>query len=252
MKCISCGGEIGLTDKVCPYCGRVLTETAGHRADMSYYKEDSAKTKKKVKEIIAENMSVVISAAVLILLLFANIGVFYVKENAFLFRENAVRRESVKQAEEYRAAIQDYLDAGDYTGFVTFKAFHNIAEWEAPYDDLRLFWEIASEYSNLVSAVEESTMFGPEARKYDSASDDAEDCNYAIRHFYQEFESRISEIDADPYRDYFYDMKDQADIILEIYLGMDETGREEYFTASEIRQKAYLEEVLQRYEKYEK
>ena len=48
------------------------------------------------------------------------------------------------------------------------------------------------------------------------------------------------------------EMKDQADIILEIYLGMDEAGREEYFAASEIRQKAYLEEVLQRYEKFEK
>ena len=27
MKCISCGGEIGLTDERCPHCGRIIKET---------------------------------------------------------------------------------------------------------------------------------------------------------------------------------------------------------------------------------
>ena len=39
-------------------------------------------------------------------------------------------------------------------------------------------------------------------------------------------------------------MKEKADIILKVYLGMDDTKREAYLAASEIEQEAYLEEVL--------
>ena len=41
-----------------------------------------------------------------------------------------------------------------------------------------------------------------------------------------------------------YDMKKKADIILKIYLGMDDAAREAYFEASDAKQKAYLEEVI--------
>ena len=38
--------------------------------------------------------------------------------------------------------------------------------------------------------------------------------------------------------------KEKADLLLEIYLGLDETGRDAYFAASDLEQKVYLEEVL--------
>ena len=68
MKCINCGADVRLTDKVCPYCGRVIKENAGYRADMEYYKKDSARTKKKVREILSENIPIVISAIILVVL----------------------------------------------------------------------------------------------------------------------------------------------------------------------------------------
>ena len=243
MKCISCGAEIGLTDKVCAHCGRAITENAGYRADMDYYKADSVKTRKKVREIIAENIPMVISAGVMILLLIAVLILIYVWENAYSFREDAARRESVRQYESYSPIIQDYLDAGDYTGFTAFEDYHNIAEWEEPYADLNLLVDMAEDYTSMVSAVEEAVMFGPDADRYDPESD-VGDCHRAIWNFYFEFDSKLSDIDADPYRDYIYDMRAKADIIMEVYLGLDEAGRSEYFAESDIRQKAYLEEVL--------
>lgn len=243
MKCTSCGAEIGLTDKVCPHCGRVLTETTGYRRDKKKYRSDSEKTKKTIKGIIGENIPIVVSAIVM-LLLFIAIGIAsYVKENAYHFKEDALRKESAKNYEEYSALIRDYLDAGDYTGFVAFKEYHNIAEWEEPYDKLELLWDIAKEYSDLVYTVESSVMYGAEARIYLPESD-INDCHSAIWQFYNEYENSLSNIDSDPYKDYMHDMKKKADIILETYLGMDEKEREAYFAGSEFEQKAYLEEVL--------
>ena len=243
MKCISCGAEIGLTDKVCAHCGRVITENAAYRTNMDHYRADSAGTKKKVREIIAENIPIVISAGVMILLLIAVGVVAYVKENAYSFREDAARRESVRQYGSYSAIIQDYLDAGDYTGFSAFEECHSIAEWEEPYSDLKLLVDMAEDYTSMVSAVEEAVMFGPDARRYDPEAD-ISDCRRAIWNFYFEFDCNLSDIDADPYREYIYDMKTKADTILEVYLGLDEAGRNEYFAESDIKQTAYLEEVL--------
>lgn len=243
MKCVGCGAEIGLTDKVCPHCGRKNTETAGYRSDMERLKKDSEKTKKKIGEILSENIPIVISAFCMLLLLIAVLMTIYVSENAYSFRENAKRKESVKQYDEYSAVIRKYLDAGDYTGFAAFKEYHNIAHWEEPYEDLNLICDMADYYSSMVSAVEEATMFGPEARRYDPESD-ISNCHRAIQRFYDEFDYRLSDIDSDPYRDNIYDMKAEADIIMEVYLGLDEEGRKSYFSESSIRQEAYLEEVL--------
>ena len=39
-------------------------------------------------------------------------------------------------------------------------------------------------------------------------------------------------------------MKAKADILLKVYLGLDDAARETFLAASDIEQEAYLEEVL--------
>lgn len=243
MKCTSCGAEIGLTAEKCPFCGRPVTETAEYRSDLNAYKEKSEKTKRKLAGIIAGNIPLVISAVVLLLLLIATGIAFYVKENAYRFRSDAMRRESVNNYDGYSAQIQKYLEDGDYTAFASFMEYHNIAEWEAPYDELDLLWDLASDYNSLVSEVESSVMFGPEAEKY-HPEQDVSDCRRAIGEFYHEYGYKQPEIETDPYGTYIDDMKAKADIILKVYLGMDDKAREAYLASSDIEQEAYLEGVL--------
>ena len=243
MKCRSCGAEIGLTVEICPYCGRAVTETAGHQADLKAYKEKSEITKRGLAKILSGNVPLIISAVVMVVL-FVAVGVaFYVKDNAYHFRSDAMRNESVNKYADFSREIKKYLDAGDFTGFVAFKEYHNIAEWEAPYDDLKLLCEVASEYDSIVSKVESAVMFGPEARRY-RPEDDVNGCRRAINDFYHEYDYKRSEIESDPYAQYIHDMKKKADIILKIYLGLDDTAREAFLATSEIEQEAYLEEVL--------
>ncbi|MBO4898683.1 MAG: zinc ribbon domain-containing protein [Lachnospiraceae bacterium] len=243
MKCLSCGAEISLTDSKCPYCGRVITETARHQEDLKNYKKKSGRIRGKAESINSQNVPLVISAVVMIILIVFVCVAAYVKENAFLFKDNALQRESLKKYDEYSAMIQDYLDAGDYTGFNAFMEYHNIAEYKEPYADLKLINDFAYDYNSMVSAIECAVMNGPDTSIYDPEGD-VRSCRMQIDDFYREYEYQLSEIEADPYRDYIYDMRDKADMVLEVYLGLDEAGREEYFSSSDIKQAAYLEEVI--------
>lgn len=243
MKCISCGGEIGLTDERCPHCGRLVTETAEYRTDLKGYKNRNEKAKHRLTGTLSDNIPMVISAVVMVALFAAVIIAIYVKENAYSFRSDAMRKESVKKYDEYSAKIKDYLEAGDYTGFVAFMEYHNIAEWEAPYDDLNLLWEMAYDYASLVAEVESSVMFGPEPSRY-NPEQDVSDCRRAIHEFYYEYDDNQEEIESDPYGSYIHDMKKKADIILNVYLKLDDTARESFLDSSEIEQEAYLEGVI--------
>ena len=243
MKCTSCGAEIGLTVEKCPYCGRVVTETTGHQTDLKAYREKSEKTKRGLAKTLSGNIPIVISAVVMVVLLVATGIAIYVKENAYHFRSDAMREESVRKYDEYSPQIKEYLEAGDYTGFTAFMEYHNIAEWEAPYDDLNLLWKMAYDYNSLVSDIESSVMFGPEAERY-RPEGDVSDCRRAIHEFYQDCDDKREEIESDPYAPYIHDMKEKADIILRVYLGMDDKAREAYLASSDIEQEAYLEGVI--------
>lgn len=243
MKCIYCGAEIGLTDERCPYCGKDIKDTAAHRADLKNYRNKSEATKRGLAKVLDGNIPLIISAVVMVALLAANGVAFYVKENAYHFRPDSMRKESVSKHDEYMKEIEKYLEAGDYTGFAAFKEYHNIAEWEAPYDDLNLMWKMTSDYSSLASEVESSVMFGPEADRY-RPEQDVSDCRRAIGEFYHDYDDKLPDIEKDPYSSYIHDMKDKADIILRVYLGLDDTAREAYLASSEIEQEAYLEGVL--------
>ena len=243
MKCSSCGGEIGLTDERCPYCGRIIKETAGHQTALKSYKKRNETGKRGLAKVLAGNTPLIISAVLMAVLIILDGIAFYVAGNAYYFRTDAMRKESVRKYDEYSREIEKYLEAGDYTGFAAFKEYHEIAEWKAPYDDLKLLWEMADKYDHLVSEVESSVMFGPEARRYRPESD-VSDCRSAIDRFYSEYEYSGSEIESDPYAAYIHDMKEKADILLKVYLGLDDTAREAYLAASDIEQEAYLEGVI--------
>lgn len=243
MKCVSCGAEINLTDKVCPACGRILTETAAHQAEREHYQQRGEKAKSGMNKAVSQNVPIVINVVVMVILVIGICVANYVKENAYHFHSDAMRKESKENYEEYSVTIQEYLDAADYTGFTAFMNYHNIAEYEAPYEDLKLLYEMASKYGRLLGCVKCATMHGPDARWY-RPEEDVADCSRAIRDFYYEYDWKKEEIEADSYCAYIQDMKDKADIVLEVYLGLDEAGRAEYMESSDLAQTAYLEGVI--------
>ena len=166
MKCYSCGAEIGLTTGKCPYCGRDIKENAGHRKDLAKYKKRSKNVKSDADEIVSSNKPLVISVVVMVILLAAVIFAAYVDDEAYTIRSQALHKESVKKYDEYSKKIQDYLDAGDYTGFLSFIDYHHIWVHEGPYKDLKFLADMADDYVSMVSSIEKAVMSGPNQDKY--------------------------------------------------------------------------------------
>ncbi|MCR4650878.1 MAG: hypothetical protein K5662_03895 [Lachnospiraceae bacterium] len=243
MKCRSCGGEISLTDKVCPYCGRPLEETIRHRSDMEKYNKENEKAKARTGKAASENLPIVISVLIMLVLIIG-IGVSrYIIAEAYHFRSDALRKESKERYEEYEPIISDYLNEGDYTGFAAFINAHNIATYDTPYNRLDLLNDMAKEYTKVVNSVECACLVGEEAKQYLS-EDEVYSCRMAIESFYQEYNDKKAAIEKDAYRDHIVDMEARVGLIMEIYLGMDAEERTAYLAGSVNEQEAYLEEVI--------
>jgi len=242
MKCINCGAEVGLLDKTCPYCGSVNLESAGHRAEMKKYQKRSEKTKSAVKKSIAENVPLVVSAVILVLLIIG-IGVaFYVEDEAALFSHWANRRESLKKSEEFSEKLIEYLEVGDYTGFVAYKEYHVIPEYEPEFQEFEKLSNFAYEFSQTMNSIERAVMYGEDAPRYGQESN-VSSCRRNIDMFYYEY-GKLENEPEDKYQKYMIDMKEQMDTALTIYLGLDDQEREEFLGSSMNKQEVYLEEVL--------
>ncbi len=243
MKCISCGAEVGLTEGKCPYCGREITENASHRRDLKKYKDKNKKIKGEADSIVSSNLPIVISVVVMIFLIIALIIAAYLEDNAYTLRSEMIRKEAEKNHDEYSVIIQEYLDAADYIGFYSFVNNHCIWTHQGPYEDLKNVTAIAGNFTAMVSMVEEVVMYGPEAKVY-SQDMSIKSCARCIEDFYNQYSYLEDEIEDDPYKEYIYDIKNQADLILEIYFGLDEAGRAEFFAGSDNARYAYIEGVL--------
>lgn len=242
MKCRNCGAEIGLLDKTCPHCGSVNLESAGHQAEMKSYRKQSEKSKGKVKESISKNVPLVVCSVILVLLIIGIGAAFYVEKEASLFSHLAKRRESLKKSDEYSEKLKEYLEAGDYTGFVAFKGNHVIPEYEPEYQEFEKLWDLASVYARAMNSIEEAVLFGEDSPRYGMDSN-VFNCRSAIADFYYDY-GRLEKEPEDKYQKYMADMKEQVDVALRIYLGLDDQAREEYLASSMNHQEAYLEEVL--------
>ncbi len=243
MKCNNCGAEIGLLDKFCPYCGSTNTESRGHIGEMKHYKKENKETQKAVKKSISQNARLIILGVALVLLVVGNAVFSDIAENGSLNAHRAKRSDALRKQEEYSETLRQLLQDEDYTGFVAYKELHVIPEYEEGYKEFENVWEIAKEYNGLINNIEEVSMFGPEAPKY-GLERSISSLKLAISSFYREYDYRIGDYQDDPYLKNMEDMKEKADLALAIYLGLDDEAREEYLASSEIKQAAYLTEVL--------
>lgn len=243
MKCYSCGAEIGLTTGKCPYCGRKIKENASHRRDLAKYKKRSKEVKTEAGNIVSNNIPMVISAIVMFLLLIGIGFAAYLDSNAYTIRTDMQHKDSVKKYDQYINKIQDYLDAGDYTGFHEFAEYHKIYAHMDPYSDLEVIDLLAGDYVRMVNSIEQVIMIGPEPDWYDPEYD-IRDCASEISLFYSSYNASHYDIEDDPYKDYIVDMKEQADTMLEVYLGLDEEARNDFLDCSDSAKAAYIEEVV--------
>ncbi len=151
MKCPNCGGQMGLEDAFCPYCGTRNAEAAQHQSDMAHFRQEYQRTQAEVAQktsFLQRHGSWLIILTVLLVALIVGI-ILQVSawDIGYSIRENNIQRTAVEDSQ----VMDAYLAKGDYGQFVGYYDANSISfDDENPYQGVH---SAASAYVDLLKDV---------------------------------------------------------------------------------------------------
>ena len=242
MKCRNCGAEVGLLDKVCPYCGSDNIESAGHRTKLDTYKKKSKETVERADRKYSSNKPLIAGSIILVFLIIGVIAMAIAEDKTEFMDLDIAHSETLKNVESYKATLNGYLEAGDYISFHDFFEGHHIYETDPEYEEYKLLLTLSYEYRSAMNSMEQLILFG-EGYTSDKRSV-IRMCRLDISSFYTRYGYAEDDLEGYKYREYAEDMKYKLDTAMKIYFGLDDKGLAEYLASSENKQALFIEEVV--------
>ena len=245
MKCPNCGGQMGIEDAVCPYCGTPNALATQHRADMNRFDQEYRRTQESVNEKTSFMRSTGGWLTVLVILLVALVIGIVMQVSAwdigYSMREKAVENSSL----EDRRMLDSYLEQGDYGKFV---GYYNANELSLNSDDpYYALHSAAYSYVDLISSVSALSdptdhSFNPTYRS-DTCGRLADDVIriYTIERTYSYDLERNLPSSMIPYLE---DIRDRTRAILKSYFGLSEAQIADIPNLSAARLGTMLEEGI--------
>lgn len=245
MKCPNCGGQMGIEDAVCPYCGTPNAMAVQHQSDMAHYRQEYERTQESVMEktsFLQRQGSWLVILSILLVALVAGIILLSSSwEIGYSIRESSVERAA---AEDYKA-LDAYLEQGDYGKFVGYYTSNDISiVYENPYEGLEA---AAAAYVNILQYVAElndasSSRINPN-RISDTCEYVAEDLNriYTIEERYSYHLDRYLPADKRVYLD---DVRNRTAAIAKTYFGLTDKDIEDIPNLSTKKLAAMIEEGI--------
>lgn len=242
MKCENCGGNLSLEDVVCPHCESVNQHAIQHIRDMKRYQKDYEGTKAGVYSVIKYYVGVtvrVIVIAVLIVLIFLCVRQ---REDSFSIKLDSMKKAAEKNAEEHKAVIDDYLEAGEFRTLSYYLDINVIDTSMAAYEDYRAVFKAISDYS----------FFYADIIGYMHPSGEKNLATYPtrleedIRQFYDLFdeENYINVYMQPQHKKYIIQMKEQMEALLVSYCGLTKEEVNAIWEMSKAERMTLLEERL--------
>ena len=245
MKCKHCGAEIGLEENYCRYCGQPNDQALRHTQDMTNFHRRYAATETAVVSRTKRYSQIILRAALILVILIATIVMYLVAENAYSIPETIRRREANRNPEKTIAAMDSYLENRDYRAFASYLNYNAIRLYGTDFEDYSKLAYCAEYYGDFVLRLEKLFLHTDrEAWLQYSASSDIRWLCQSLEDFLDEYERVKRTGESEPFLSYIEDMRDTMMGMLRVYLGIDEQKLEEFFTYSENRKAAYVEEVL--------
>ena len=241
MKCPYCGGEIGLEDTSCPYCGRPNDQAVQHVLDMSRYRRRFAETESHVLGKAKNYSRIVPRVLVILVLVVACVVMAVVTENAYGMPWNSRRRAAEKDPAGTISVLESYLERDDYISFASTIEYNEIRVYSDPFSDYsRLYW-CAWYYREFVIRMEHIFL------QKDRAEWARNDASYDIRYLCQSITSfkesyDTAERDDAPRMDDIRQMRTNMLNMLNVMFGFEDP--ETFFALTENRMAAAIEEVL--------
>lgn len=249
MKCESCGGNMGLEDLKCPYCGTPNPFARQHQEEMQRFEQEFAQTRDEVvtasRKTTGRHISVIL-LLVLLLLDMAGLGFAAMSsEIAYDIREKRI----IEEADLHLANMEAYLQDGDYSGLSAYYtgnhlyALYEVDEVDAYSAVLRA----ASCYKwlteDLGSRVQGGSYRFQENSIHQTCATMASNIT-KLWNLEEEYSYKKEIYLAADKMVYIEDMRSRMALLLEVYAGLTKTEVRELVDMSESRIQKTLEERL--------
>ena len=151
MKCTHCGGNIGLEDIICPYCGAPNEQARKHQADMSRFEASFEETRAHVEERTSRfsRLAVPITLAVILLVLMVASAAF--NGMSYEIGRSLAMREMAGHAGEYQQKIDELLVERDYMALDAYYSENSLymlsSDQDSPLASYEMIFRACSYYS---------------------------------------------------------------------------------------------------------
>ncbi len=245
MKCPYCGGEVGLEERLCPYCGRPNDQAQRHHQDMAHFKRKFAATEAAVVGTAERYAQAVPRIAVILLMLIASIAMWVVSANLYSYPESTRRRAAEKNPQPVIEKLEGYLADRDYMSFSSYFEYNDLRTYDTPFEAYSELRWCASYYQEFMLRAENLFLQGDRENwiKY-SASYDVQRFCQALDDFLEYADRAEQECENEDRLACLKDMRSNVTDVLKVYLGVGEDEMENFLALSENRKAARLEEVL--------
>ncbi|MDO4513953.1 MAG: zinc ribbon domain-containing protein [Lachnospiraceae bacterium] len=247
MKCDYCGANVTIDDRECPYCHSLNTHYVKHREAMQHYENAYSKTRQEVYEKagrVSQNAVRVTILTVMIVLILvlvlANAGSWRI---ARMIRSYQVNR----RFNTHVAALEAYMDEGDFDGFTNYYLVQDLSVSEAMRDEYSHAYMAAMNAQQILIGCEQLVDFQDSEVAYrapDQCVKDIAENLFGLYRYYNEdtyyheyYEKHAEWIDS---------LRNQAETLIEAYVGVPEEEFEKLVSMSEAKIIVTLEESYEK------
>ena len=247
MKCKYCGGEVSLSEKYCPYCGRLNEQTAAHAEAMQQFQKDYADTKAGVMETTKRFTGTAVNAVIIAVLAILLVVSVFVGNKAWDISYEAVKANAVKHEAEYSQIMDDYLANEQFLEYNAFAENRgaNMYTRDA-YASFRELSYVVYDYCSLYRSITEMLT----ANGYRDAEYQVSSINRGLSGFFEEVDTyaeRDSVVHTDLHDRAVQVMEYNVGLLMDTYLDIDETGLAEYRNATEGKRLTMIEDAVRAY-----
>ena len=225
MKCTHCGGNIGLEDKICPYCGAPNEQAREHQADMSRFEASFKETQAHVEERTSRFSKIAVPITLTVIVLIAMAASVAFNASSYEIGRSLAMREMAGDAGAYQQKVDEFLADKDYLNLNAYYNEENLymlsGEEDSPLAGYEMIFRACSYYSQffevLLQRLEPGNFYYTAERRSGTYADMADLLNriYSISgetYFYEGCYSQ-EKLDA------VAGIQDQARVLLMTYAG---------------------------------
>lgn len=245
MKCKYCGGEVGLEENVCPYCGKPNDQAVRHHREMASFRRRYAETEAAVVGKADQYARIVPRMLLILLLLIVAVVTNAISENTYGLPEEVRRHRAERDPKPIMETLDNCLENRDYIAFSSWFTYHGIRCYNSPFEEYEDLQWAAEYYKDFVVSMERVFLHGElDVWEKENTGYDLRRLCQNLEYFQETVERELRNVETESHRMALENMHSDVMDMLKVFFGLDGEELEQFLSFSEARKTAYLEGVL--------